>query len=380
MLNWAKQQLANVAGIQEPIYGPSAIKSVAEEAKETTPYTELTRDDLKWKAMQSTCVETQSFYFVSDNGDIGLAQVIYSNVAGMRTTCQFNSKIFSKDASKPHLWCSTPLSNFEFSEDNTAFYADDCAVELSQDGNVYTIKSMSDERSIVNLTVSRTAPGFVVGKTGTTKYGTDLENPWGSIRHAFWPRCAAQGTITTPDGSIDFKGKAMYSFALQGMKPHHAAAKWNFANFQGPNYSAIMMEFTTPASYGTTLVNVGGIVKDGEILLAGPGHEAIHTQVKKDADNEWPEPSSVKFEWKSNEKDAKPVSGVIEGSLGERTDRVDVMAEVPGFVKTLVAAAAGTKPYIYQYTPKMTLKLKIGDGEEINEEGHLFMEATFVTE
>jgi hypothetical protein len=24
------------------------------------------------------------------------------------------------------------------------------------------------------------------------------------------------------------------------------------------------------------------------------------------------------------------------------------MAEVPGFVKTIVAAAAGTKPYIYQ--------------------------------
>lgn len=45
------------------------------------PYTELTRNDLKWKAMDSTCVETQSFYLNSDNGVIGLAQVIYSNVA-----------------------------------------------------------------------------------------------------------------------------------------------------------------------------------------------------------------------------------------------------------------------------------------------------------
>ncbi|KAK2595318.1 putative cell survival pathways protein [Conoideocrella luteorostrata] len=378
MFNWAKQQLANVAGTQEPIYGSSAIKSVAEEAKET-PYTEISHDDLKWKAMESTCVETQSFYLTSDDGVIGLAQVIYSNVAGMRTTCQFNSKIFSKDASKPHLWCSTPLNNFEFSEDKTACYADDCALELSPDGNEYTIKSMNDERSIVNLKITRTAPGFVVGKTGITKFGTDLENPWGTIRHAFWPRCAAEGTITTPDGPVDFKGKAMYSFALQGMKPHHAAAKWNFANFQGPNYSAIMMEFTTPASYGTTLVNVGGIVKDGKIITAGPGHEAVHTDIKKDAENEWPEPSSVKFEWKGTERDAKPVSGVVEGALGQRTDRVDVMAEVPGFVKTIVAAAAGTKPYIYQYTPKMSLKLKIGD-EEITEEGHLFMEATFITE
>lgn len=69
-----------MAGTQEPIYGPSAIKSVAEEAK-TTPYTEITRDDLKWQAMDSTSVETQTFYFMSDSGRLAMAQVIYSNVA-----------------------------------------------------------------------------------------------------------------------------------------------------------------------------------------------------------------------------------------------------------------------------------------------------------
>jgi hypothetical protein len=69
-----------VAGTQEPIYGPSAIKSVAEGAKET-PYTELTRDDLKWQALDTTNVETQSFYLMSDSGYFALAQIIYSNVA-----------------------------------------------------------------------------------------------------------------------------------------------------------------------------------------------------------------------------------------------------------------------------------------------------------
>ncbi len=69
-----------MAGTQEPIYGPTAILSVAEQAKET-PYTELTKDDLKWTAMESTCVETQTFYLMADSGLIGMAQVIYSNVA-----------------------------------------------------------------------------------------------------------------------------------------------------------------------------------------------------------------------------------------------------------------------------------------------------------
>jgi hypothetical protein len=74
-------RLAHVAGTQEPVYGPSAIKSVAEEAKET-PYSEIKREDLKWSALDTTCVETQCFYIFSDDGRHAcLAQVIYSNVA-----------------------------------------------------------------------------------------------------------------------------------------------------------------------------------------------------------------------------------------------------------------------------------------------------------
>jgi hypothetical protein len=84
------QRLANVAGTAEPIYGPSAIQSVAKQA-EVTPYTELKREDLKWLAMKSTCVETQTFYLMAESGHIGIAQVIYSNVA-------YGSQIFRRIA------------------------------------------------------------------------------------------------------------------------------------------------------------------------------------------------------------------------------------------------------------------------------------------
>jgi hypothetical protein len=240
------------------------------------------------------------------------------------------------------------LNNHDFSEDKTGFYADDCAVELSEDGTTYTIKSMNDEQAVVNLTVKRTAPGFKAGKTGTTQFGTDLANPWGSMRHVFWPRCSAEGTITTKEGPVDFKGKAFFSHALQGMKPHHAAAKWNFCNFQGPTYSAILMQFTTPPSYGSTVVMVGVIAKDGEIITGGCKGDATHVAVKSDTENDWPEPTTVKYTWGGSTKDGKPVEAIVEGGLEEKLDRIDVMAEVPGFVKTIVANAAGTKPYIYQ--------------------------------
>jgi len=380
MFNWAKQTLANAVGTEEPIYGPSAIQSVAQEAK-TTPYTELTRDDMKWIAMTSTSVETLSFYLMSESGHLALAQVIYSNVAGIRTTCQFNTKVFYPDGSKPHLWSSNPLSEHEFSADKTAFYAKDCAVELSEDGKSYSIKSMNDQKAIVNLKVTQSTPGFVVGKKGFSYFGTDPANPWGSIRHAFWPRCVAEGTILTQDGPIDFKGQAFLSFAIQGMKPHHAAARWNFVDFQGPTHSAILMEYTTPPSYGSTVVPVGGVAKDGEIILAGATCSITHTKTLPDAETGWTEPAESKYVWTGTTKDGKPVEATMEVVLEKRQDRVDIMDEVPGFVKKIVAGAVGTKPYIFQYIPTQkaaTLKLKVGD-EETTEEGKLFVEATFIS-
>ena len=39
-------------------------------------------------------------------------------------------------------------------------------------------------------------PGVIFGDNGTTYYGDDLENPWGSMRHLFWPRCSVSGTVS----------------------------------------------------------------------------------------------------------------------------------------------------------------------------------------
>ena len=116
-----------------------------------------------------------------------------------------------------------------------------------------------------------------------------------------------------------------------------------------------MMEYTTPPSYGSTVVSVGGIATDGQIICAGSDHSAQHTEIKEDPDNDWPEPSSVRFLWNGKTKDGKLVNAELEGSLGKRLDKVDVMAKVPGFVKTIVGGVAGTKPYIYQVSKFLVL-------------------------
>ncbi len=76
-MNWFKQQLANVVGTEEPEYGPSAVQPVTKQAQK---YTILKKEDLRWKALDTTNVETETFYLHSDEGVTAMAQVIYSNV------------------------------------------------------------------------------------------------------------------------------------------------------------------------------------------------------------------------------------------------------------------------------------------------------------
>lgn len=120
------------------------------------------------------------------------------------------------------MWSSDPLENYGFDPERLSFYADNLAVTLSDDGTQYTIKAATNENSIVNLVITRVAPGFQAGKNGTTLFGTDVQNPWGSMRHAFWPRNRIEGTIITKTEELDFKGHGSFVHALQGMKPHHA--------------------------------------------------------------------------------------------------------------------------------------------------------------
>ena len=87
---------------------------------------------------------------------------------------------------------------------------------------------------------------------------------------------------------------------------------------------------------------------DGKLIIAGPTTAASHTETKEDTENGWPTPTAAKFTLTGTTGDGKTVSAEINGKLGGLADKVDVMAEVPGFVKQIVAGAVGTKPYIYQ--------------------------------
>ena len=138
--------------------------------------------------------------------------------SGIRVPSQFNCKLFFPNNEKPAIWSSDPLENYGFDEEQFSFFADGVSLELSEDATSYTIKSASNENSLVNLKYTKAAPGFVGGKDGKSNYGTDPKAPWGYMYHAFWPRCNVEGSIITKEGEIDFKGRGTFIHALQGMK------------------------------------------------------------------------------------------------------------------------------------------------------------------
>lgn len=52
---------------------------------------------MSWEIMDSTSVETQTWYLMADSGHIGIAQIIYSNVAYEHTILcprAFTNKLF----------------------------------------------------------------------------------------------------------------------------------------------------------------------------------------------------------------------------------------------------------------------------------------------
>lgn len=158
---------------------------------------------------------------------------------GIHTTAHLNTKIFDLSGEGKHIWHSDSLSNFMFDEQMLCFGADNMTITLNEEGNAYTIKSTVNPDSVVDLKFTRKAPGFVIGKDGTSYFGTDPKKPWGSMTHSFWARCSVEGTITTKEKTYDLGGRGVFIPALQGMKPHHAGKHRHSFAFQPANQPQI---------------------------------------------------------------------------------------------------------------------------------------------
>ena len=457
MLKWLQGNISAVTGIAEPEYGQEYIHTVADKLKGKQPYHVTSREDFDWQNPDHTNVETVTFYF-SDlkTGITGFAQIIHSSVIPMHKAAQFTFRIFdSKNPEDLNIWTSTKLENFR--TDGPNFYADDLSIELSEDNTQYHIISNVCERSTVDLYIKRLTPGAKAGEDPTTYYGDNLEVPWGTMRHVFWPRNSCHGTINvkkvvevdevevlaTDMEATDLNDKAdaeeeteeadedeeeeeddesdseydsdseyedeievvyeertytfevddpaycMFIMALQGMKPHHAAKAWNFVYVHTPEHTALLIEYITPKSYANTKVTVGVVTSKDDVMMLSLDNNYEHLNPEIDEVG-WPVPHNIRVEFNGVSKDVTDeqvengtftekdkVTAVIEAPLKNMVERVDVMGEIPGFVKNIVSGIAGTNPFIYQYSND-EFSLQVNDGKKSTGLG--WAEVTFISQ
>ncbi|KAI0326624.1 oxidative stress survival Svf1-like protein [Cubamyces sp. BRFM 1775] len=392
---------------------------------------ELEPKDTEWACPGGFAVETQIFYQFLEDGSSLMCQVIHSAVGVWYPTIQFTFKYYNA-TTKEKTWKSVNVNNFVTPPpglDKRSSKADEFSITYkpkpgSDTPETYLVTANLGDDLQITMEVVRPAgvPGFKVGKGhngGFSYFGPDPKNAEGYVVHRFWPRTFATGMLVHKGQATPFKGPGMFVHAIQGMRPNLVAARWNFAHFQSEQHggvSAVQMDFTTTEAYGrkgagsgSVTVNVGSLVLGGKLAAvtaetkwpdeepaanAGVISRAIHSKTAHDPDTGYNAPTEIVFRWAAPSivPDAPgPIDATLTMDIGQPNaykgliEKVDVLAEIPYVIKTMVNYVAGTKPYIYQWVNPATLHVNVpaglipGVSGTTEVEGTVYSEATFIS-
>ncbi|KAI0078823.1 oxidative stress survival Svf1-like protein [Panus rudis PR-1116 ss-1] len=404
---------------------------VSSDKDATQLFGELEPKDTEWTCPGGFAVETQVFYNYLEDGSSLMCQVIHSAVGVWYPTIQFTFKL-TNPGKRETVWKSVNVTNFVTPPpglDKRSCKADEFSItHKSNPGSdapeTYVIRANLADDLQISLEIKRPAsvPGFKVGagpKGGFSYFGPDPNNAEGYVVHRFWPHNRAIGMVILKGQAIPVDGPGMFVHAIQGMRPNLVASRWNFANFQSSQHggvSAVSMEFTTIDQYGKkgngsgfVTVNVGSLVLGGKLAAvtaetkwpgeplpekAGVMSRAVHLNPEKDPDTGYDAPTSLVFRWAAPSI-VSDAPGHVDATLildvGSPTaykgliEKVDVLAEIPYVIKTMVNYVAGTKPYIYQWVMPTKLvvtgpdELVPGLSEGLEIEGIGYSEASFIS-
>lgn len=226
----------------------------------------LTPADLSWVQAGGFTTETYTWYSILADGTFVTAQIIHSAIGIPFPQIQVTFKLFNPSTGDK-IWKSVSVSKFVSpapkSSDKRTCKSDQLHVDfvtLPNGDEKFVLDVTYDAEVQLSWSFIRPADnkGWKIGTGpdgGKSIFGpqpppTPNAEPDGYVFHAFWPVAKTEGVLLAKGGVIDGAGQGMFIHAIQGMRPNLVASKWNFANFQSPSVAAIMMEFTTIASYG----------------------------------------------------------------------------------------------------------------------------------
>lgn len=398
MFKWIQGGISAVTGMQEPEYGSSHFHSTTGRLVDSkiNPYSKaiVANKDFDFQNPQNQHVETATLYLNDlETGYCGFVQIIHSNI-GITTTAQCTFKLYNnKMKDFEQIWTSTKLENFSI-EEGKNFKADGFELLWTED-NCVKLHCEVNPESIVSVLFKPITGGVKFGKDPNSYYGPSIEENWGSMRHVFMPRCSVEGNITnlknglvvdlTPDKTF-----GLYVMALQNMKPHHAAKEWKFVWFANEKDSLILMQFETPKSYANGIVSTAIFTENDKVICCPVDNETTLLGEYKDEETGWSYAKEIDYKFKGHliaddeneETKSDPESKVefeLKGPLTNIIERVDVMNEMPQFVKNIVSGVAATKPFIYQYYSE-DLVLTRSDDKDAKITGSAWVEVTYIVD
>ncbi|CAG8467127.1 8977_t:CDS:2 [Ambispora gerdemannii] len=334
-------------------------------------YSEVTPKDLEWTLASGSSTETQTFYLTTNEGHFAFVQMVHSNIGVWSPTIQFTARFFGGGI---NTFKSVNMSNFKLSQDKRSATADNMAIKLDDTCTRYKVTLNHKTELTVEFEIERVDRSFKIGE-GKTYFGKDQK---GFVEHKFWPKCKVTGNIVVDGRAFDVSGTGLFVHAIQSMKPHLIATRWNFLSFQAPNASLAMMEFETTPQYGSTKVNQGSLIVNDKLVGVSVENAAEFLETELDPQTGYHIPNVIHYTWKGKTLET---GEEFQASLKIRPetlmDKIDVLNEVPYFLKKIVQAFVA-KPYIYQWFNAATVEITIGSNK-LTSTGKLFNEATFIS-
>src|SRR5690242_17556579 len=117
------------------------------------------------------------------------------------------------------------MSNFKLSEDRCSASADNMSIELNPECNKYKVKLHHNQELKVSFEFERVDRGYKIGG-GRTYFGEDKST--GFVEHKFWPKGVVNGSLVVDGKEFDVSGTGLFVHAIQSMRPHLIASRWNF--------------------------------------------------------------------------------------------------------------------------------------------------------
>ncbi|CAG8517231.1 201_t:CDS:2 [Paraglomus brasilianum] len=334
-------------------------------------YSDVTARDLEWTLASGSATETQTFYICTDSGHFCFVQMLHSNI-GWYPTIQFSARFFGDGI---NTFKSGNMSNFKLSPDRRSATTDGMKIELNSECTKYTVSLVHANELLISFVFERVDRGFKIGE-GKTFFGSDKST--GFVEHKFWPKGKVSGNVFINGKPFDLNGVGLFVHALQGMRPHLIATRWNFVDFHSDEVALSMVEFETTPAYGSVKVNQGSLVVKDKLVGVSVKNAVEFLETELDEETGYHIPREINYTWNGKALESEEAFRVnLKIRPQTLMDKIDVLNEIPYVIKKIVQAMVA-KPYIYQWYNEATAEVIIGDKPPIIATGKLFNEATFI--